>query len=143
MHKLSILLVKADNKEEAEKKANEFLESYEWHVWDWYEIGGRRKWTFGWETIEELGKCIDLVKKWMFTEGQIVANANKYSQKIKKLSKNPNAWYDAWREAKRLWNLLCKSFSWEYVVYDVERGSANRIPEKTDWYYAVVVDLHN
>jgi len=43
MHKAVILLTHVDNKEEALRRANEFMEEYEGNVWDWYQIGGR--WT--------------------------------------------------------------------------------------------------
>lgn len=43
MHKGVILLVAADDRNQAEEKANEFLQGYEEQVWDWYVIGGR--WT--------------------------------------------------------------------------------------------------
>lgn len=42
MHKGVVLIVKADNREEAKEKADEFMERYgEGNVWDWYVIGGR------------------------------------------------------------------------------------------------------
>lgn len=43
MHKGVILLVKAEDREEAKQKADSFLESYQDDVWDWYQLGGR--WT--------------------------------------------------------------------------------------------------
>jgi len=42
MHKGVILLVKANDKEDAISKVNDFMEPYgEGDVWDWYKIGGR------------------------------------------------------------------------------------------------------
>jgi hypothetical protein len=41
MHFLSFLIVKADSREEAVRKARNFLEQYQDQVWDWYVIGGR------------------------------------------------------------------------------------------------------
>jgi hypothetical protein len=42
MHHLTILLVKADDKEEARTKADSFLEPHgEGRIWDWYQVGGR------------------------------------------------------------------------------------------------------
>lgn len=42
MHKGVILLVKADSKEDAVSKVNEFMEPYgDSRVWDWFVIGGR------------------------------------------------------------------------------------------------------
>jgi len=44
MHKGVILIVKADDKDEAQTRAEEFLEQYgDGDVWDWYAFGGR--WT--------------------------------------------------------------------------------------------------
>ena len=41
MHFLSFLIVKADSREEAVRRARDFLEEYLNQVWDWYVIGGR------------------------------------------------------------------------------------------------------
>jgi hypothetical protein len=41
MHFLSFLIVKADSREEAVRRARDFLEEYQNQVWDWYVIGGR------------------------------------------------------------------------------------------------------
>lgn len=42
MHHLTILLVKADDKQSARDKAAEFLEPHgDGKVWDWYQFGGR------------------------------------------------------------------------------------------------------
>jgi gas vesicle protein len=41
MHKGVIILVKAVGDIDAKSQAEEFLESYEGKVWDWYAIGGR------------------------------------------------------------------------------------------------------
>lgn len=41
MHKGVILLVKAEDRNDAINRAEEFLQPYEGQVWDWYSIGGR------------------------------------------------------------------------------------------------------
>lgn len=41
MHFLSFLIVKADSREEAVRRARNFLEEYQNHIYDWYVIGGR------------------------------------------------------------------------------------------------------
>jgi len=41
LHKGVILIVKADDANEAQEKVEEFLEMYNGVVWDWYVIGGR------------------------------------------------------------------------------------------------------
>ena len=41
MHKGVIILTQANSKEEALGNVENFLESYEGEVWDWYQIGGR------------------------------------------------------------------------------------------------------
>lgn len=43
MHKGVILLVKAEDADEAKRKADTFLEPFQENVWDWYQFGGR--WT--------------------------------------------------------------------------------------------------
>jgi len=43
MHKGIILLVKAEDKDDARSNVESFLEEYQNQVWDWYQIGGR--WT--------------------------------------------------------------------------------------------------
>ena len=61
MHKGVILLIKADNKEDARTKADSFMERYENDVWDWYCIGGR--WSG--ELNKNKDKFFELVdKKW-------------------------------------------------------------------------------
>ena len=41
MHKAIMLMVEAENREEAKEKAEHFLEENKNDVWDWYCIGGR------------------------------------------------------------------------------------------------------
>ena len=69
MHKGVILLVKADNKEDAIDKVTEFLEPYgDGDVWDWYSIGNR------WHNLLAPKQKADEFNKWVHEEYKDVFN---------------------------------------------------------------------
>ena len=62
MHKGIIILVKAENREDAKCKVDEFMESYgNGDVWDWYTVGGR--WNGNLAPKEKLEKFTEKVNK--------------------------------------------------------------------------------
>lgn len=68
MHKGVILLVKANNKNKAQEKAEEFLKEYEGGVWDWYTIGGRWSGTLN-NNCKKFLEIID--QKWPVDDSKI------------------------------------------------------------------------
>ena len=72
MHKGVILLVKANDKEEAIDRANSFIGGYENDVWDWYVIGGRWSGLLNPKSKEFYEKA-DLLFKERYEDSQFVS----------------------------------------------------------------------
>lgn len=137
MHSAVVLLVKANDENEAKQKSEEFLDRYgEGVVWDWYEFGGR--WS---DLLEEnrpvvrLDQCFVTVKKW---------SEDNVEEKVlrEQLAEEKNRRSQGYLHLK-LGKLLCEEFSFDSVVYNVEDWNFS-VPEKElDQWFAVVVDMHN
>ncbi len=69
MHKGVIILVKAEDRDEALTKVDNFMEQYQNEVWDWYSIGNRWHNTLApKEKIEEFQKWVKETYKDVFKE---------------------------------------------------------------------------
>ena len=162
MHKLVILVVRADNKNEAMSEAETFMEEQINNVCDWYVI------WWGWSgllseihddnidryntnenEIVRLDECIDKVEKHKLTKEEIesrIENARENLVKARKKRLNSDEW---WNTMDAYWasiysNLILGNFSFESDVFNIDTWD-DELPEE-DYYkehYAVVIDMHN
>ena len=199
MHKGLILLTKAEDREDAQSKADEFMEGYgEGRVWDWYVIGGR--WSgslnendmkfnvlvkekypieeghFGytdrfikenreglqelWESLGEtstnpytrdqynhegaeddikpLNECLVVVKDWQKGHEDELKRCEEQIAEYHKRN-------DRGMEGHLLvtkGNLMAEYFCFETSVYNIDEYDY-RLPEDTNGWYAVMIDMHN
>jgi hypothetical protein len=143
MHKGVILLVKAEDADEAESLVQEFLEPYgNSHVWDWYVIGGR------WDkrlnpsgNIIPLSSCIDVVKEWMKDNTK---EAEMFWDKMVEAKETDNLFLAAYYAGK-FNDAVYDNFSFESNVYDVndETNDVIRTILNPEGVWAVMVDMHN
>ena len=96
MHKGIILLIKADNKEDARKKVDEWMTPYgNGDVWDWYVVGGRWSGTLNEKNMEFEKKVRELVpagSDFGYSNMDIERNADKFQsiwEEIGGEGKNP------------------------------------------------------
>lgn len=140
MHYLHLIIVKADSKKDAISQVESFLEHYQDHVYDWYEIGGR------WESLGKVNELKTLLPK--LKEMQIEHDKETAEMKvnaIKYLQSDKESWHglDAHR-LKMLSQRLNQDFSNENKVYNLEYGAAWNVPNKDiDAYMVVTVDIHS
>ncbi len=202
MHKGTILLCKAVNRESAVSEIREFMECYgESKVWDWYVIGGR--WTGllcqNKDKFDKKAKEILKPKDGMIQQSEIEAKQPKLQQiweDLGETGQNPycdhyklpdtgqdsditplarclakvNDWHqDSIKEGKQAekhakgWlngergtndynmygyclkeaaNHYQQEFSFDSNVFNIESYNY-AIPENTDGWWAVIVDMHN
>jgi hypothetical protein len=97
--------------------------------WDWYDFGGRWKEFL---TDAPLSKCLELVKEY----------ANDYKELANRFM-GIETTYDYTKGYNLIMagNLLCQNL-FEYTnIYNLETGDYS-IPEDTEDWYAVMIDVH-
>ncbi len=96
-------------------------------------------------TIEETDKrrvampyeeCQDVVKEWLTFRDK------KLTDSRASLMEDPDRSLAGYHAIKR-WNIKQEYFSFDTDVYDVDRWWANHVPDTTEDYWVVVVDMHN
>ena len=93
MHKGVMLIVKADDADDAKSKVEEFLEGYNGDVWDWYVIGGR--WSGTLNKLNE--KFMTAAKKFM---------GKKYEVKPKELMLTNERLEECADDLKAIWEKI-------------------------------------
>lgn len=148
MHKGVILLMKSENEDPiTDSEVELFMEPYESHVWDWYEIGGR------WDgelnqgkdnNIVLLSKCVEVVKLWRLDRK--IESSRIWEQMIKAREEelvNGGGTGTSGYLAGLYKNLDYGNFSFECNIYDAESQESEYIPDDLENYYAIMLDMHN
>jgi hypothetical protein len=132
MHYLKIVLVKAENKEEAIELAENIVHGYKNIAWDWFDIGGR--WNYVLEdNCERLDLCWDKIKD--YWEDPVEKARSLMPKEV-----DFNKWESGYN-LKLVSELIRQSFNASHYFYTEKRDIS--IPENKEEYFAVVFDLHN
>lgn len=159
MHKGVILLVKAGSADEARANAEKFLEGYEGSIWDWYQIGGRWQGLLtGYEPDKDHAKKGKWPTQYGEYEGDILplkdclAKVVEYKGDATKIEAKHQENIDKYRTEgnhsmmgycmKELGEFLGEDFCFEANVFNTN-SFTYAIPEDTEGFWAVVVDMHN
>jgi len=138
MHKGIICLTNAESVEEAQEKVELFLEKPS-DKFDWYQIGGRWNSLIGENNIMPLKECLNKVKEYVEQKG--------VEERIKQLEMNTTVAYSENKYMKGtcykvLGNLLCENFCDDCDLFNIDDEDYS-IPENTEGWYAIVVDIHS
>lgn len=140
MHYLKLIIVRAEDADDAEDKVNIFMDGYENEVYDWYEIGGRWEGYLKGMEIAPLNEVIDILQEKIKTHKEDTQALK--DEVIGILSQSETNFSQAYKILE-LGERLVGNFSNETVVYNAVDYKANTIPTDTNNCFVVVVDNHN
>lgn len=136
---------------EVEDKNDQLQKLWEDIWWEWVHpySDHYKLWDKWWlYDVMELEKCIDIVKEWCRDlEKEKEEARNEMIKTKKEADKKKKEWQNTWDcspyYAWRYKDFAYWNFCFDTNVYDITEDVSEKIPTDINWYYCVVVDIHN